>query len=330
MRIILKTTAGSLRWHATIMIVVIVTALVGAILIRVRTPAYVAAVEVIVTPGRSVGTSAEDQLAAAAGLLRSRAISRAVAASMDAKRRSPVTARTIDSLQAGLSVTRIERTYLLRIAYSADDPRVAATVANRYAALLAHLPSTIALPGAPVVRTISSADPPPTPQGAPTSLLLSSWLLACAAAGAGLHVLYRKRSAGVTSGSDLQARLGLSVLGSVPLLRSVLPEAATPLDAVVRSPLSGFTEAFRSVLVSTFQVAGRDARIVAITSALPDEGKSTVAACLARTAALDGSRVLLIDCDARRSAVSAMFAGRREGPPALSTCFVGNARWRKC
>jgi capsular exopolysaccharide synthesis family protein len=40
--------------------------------------------------------------------------------------------------------------------------------------------------------------------------------------------------------------------------------------------------------------------VVAITSALPDEGKTTTALCLARTAALAGSRVILIDCDLRQ------------------------------
>jgi capsular exopolysaccharide synthesis family protein len=54
-------------------------------------------------------------------------------------------------------------------------------------------------------------------------------------------------------------------------------------------------------------------RTVAITSALPREGKSTTSICLARTAALQGWRVLLIDSDLRRPGVSGMFPDAPNG-----------------
>jgi capsular exopolysaccharide synthesis family protein len=44
-------------------------------------------------------------------------------------------------------------------------------------------------------------------------------------------------------------------------------------------------------------------KLIIITSAMPDEGKSTIAANLARTLALGGSRVLLVDGDLRRGAL---------------------------
>src|SRR2546429_1564877 len=44
-------------------------------------------------------------------------------------------------------------------------------------------------------------------------------------------------------------------------------------------------------------------KVILITSALPSEGKSTVAANLARTLALGGSQVLLVDSDLRRGAL---------------------------
>jgi capsular exopolysaccharide synthesis family protein len=46
--------------------------------------------------------------------------------------------------------------------------------------------------------------------------------------------------------------------------------------------------------------SGERPKVLLVTSALPDEGKSTIAVNLARTLALSGSRVLLIDGDLRR------------------------------
>jgi capsular exopolysaccharide synthesis family protein len=45
-------------------------------------------------------------------------------------------------------------------------------------------------------------------------------------------------------------------------------------------------------------------KVIAVTSALPREGKSTTSICLARTIANTGARTVLVDCDARRRSVS--------------------------
>ena len=68
--------------------------------------------------------------------------------------------------------------------------------------------------------------------------------------------------------------------------------------------MSAFTEAFRVLRTTILFAAGQPkTQVVAITSALPNEGKTTVSLCLARVSALSGQRVLLIDCDLRRRSV---------------------------
>ncbi|MCR5879512.1 CpsD/CapB family tyrosine-protein kinase [Phenylobacterium sp. J367] len=44
--------------------------------------------------------------------------------------------------------------------------------------------------------------------------------------------------------------------------------------------------------------------MVAVTSALPGEGKTTTSVCLGRAAALQGARVIVVDCDLRRRTVN--------------------------
>ena len=63
-----------------------------------------------------------------------------------------------------------------------------------------------------------------------------------------------------------------------------------------------FAEAFRSLRSSVvfLPVQGPRPKVILITSAVPNEGKSTVAMNFAITLALAGSRVLLVDGDLRR------------------------------
>jgi capsular exopolysaccharide synthesis family protein len=68
--------------------------------------------------------------------------------------------------------------------------------------------------------------------------------------------------------------------------------------------------------------AERDMRVVLVTSALPGEGKSTVAVNLARVAATSGNRVLLIDADLRRPSLTTTLGLR--APAGLSDVVAGH------
>jgi capsular exopolysaccharide synthesis family protein len=64
-----------------------------------------------------------------------------------------------------------------------------------------------------------------------------------------------------------------------------------------------------------------------VTSAVPGEGKSTVAAGLARAAALAGQRVILVEADLRRPTFHEQFA-LGDDPRGLTTALVGGAAVR--
>ena len=78
-----------------------------------------------------------------------------------------------------------------------------------------------------------------------------------------------------------------------------------PTDYLLSRPLSGFAEAFRGLRTSILYARlGQAVKVVAVTSALPGEGKTTTSVCLAISAAQAGSRGVVVDCDIRRRNVS--------------------------
>lgn len=78
---------------------------------------------------------------------------------------------------------------------------------------------------------------------------------------------------------------------------------------VAEQPLSRFAEAIRSVkLAADLNTVNKSHKVVGFTSALPHEGKSTIAAALAQLVAQVGGRVIIVDCDLRNPSLSRTFA----------------------
>src|SRR5258708_8800628 len=75
---------------------------------------------------------------------------------------------------------------------------------------------------------------------------------------------------------------------------------------VINSPFSRFAEGFRSIkLASDLGNHGSSNKVLGVTSALPNEGKSTISEALAQTTAQSGSRTILIDGDIRNPSLTA-------------------------
>jgi capsular exopolysaccharide synthesis family protein len=82
------------------------------------------------------------------------------------------------------------------------------------------------------------------------------------------------------------------------------------IRTIADTPCSRFSESFRSVklAVDTANRGAKRSQVIGITSALPSEGKSTVAASLAQLIAQGGSRAILLDCDLRNPTLSSSLA----------------------
>jgi len=120
------------------------------------------------------------------------------------------------------------------------------------------------------------------------SLLLGIW--GCI----GLALLDRS----VARPEDVEQLFHLPVLGSIPLRPVAM--LATQAGESRGSPFEEAILSLRSVLMFTLPTAGA---VVAVTSAVPGEGKSTIAASIARALAASGRSVVLVDCDLRKPSV---------------------------
>ena len=105
---------------------------------------------------------------------------------------------------------------------------------------------------------------------------------------------------------DVENDIGLPLAGVVPDAASMtrLPRRRYPAgaaDHLVEHPFTAFAESFRN-LRAFLMLSTRSgpSKVIAVTSAVPREGKSMTSLCLARTLALTGSKVVLVDCDLRR------------------------------
>ncbi len=121
---------------------------------------------------------------------------------------------------------------------------------------------------------------------------------------------------GVRTKQDIERRLGARYLGTIPEVSSTLDgmrSTEDPQDYIVSHPLSAFAEALRNLRNAVTLRGNRRPKVIAVTSPLPREGKTTTAVCLARTLAMSGARTVLVDCDLRRHSASDMLIRDRRG-----------------
>jgi capsular exopolysaccharide synthesis family protein len=131
------------------------------------------------------------------------------------------------------------------------------------------------------------------------------------------------------SGDEVRAVLGLPCFALIPRIRrSALGRMSIDEYAASR-PLSPLAEQLRSLRAGLSLWPDRP-HVIAVTAALPDEGKTTVALALGRLAAMNGERVIVLDCDIRK-AVGHLALADPGGMPAQGTgpglvdCLQGRA-----
>jgi capsular exopolysaccharide synthesis family protein len=218
------------------------------------------------------------------------------------------------SLRAGLSSLRARQAGDTRAAVTADSLQREADAKRTVYQQLAQAAQQTnqeqrsSEPQGAIVDAASAPDRPTSPKKTLFAVLgaILGMLL-----GLGTTFLIELLSTGVRTVDDVEKGLGVPFLASLPLLPSSRLKMEdghllTPAGYVVAKPMSTYAEALRTVRSSL--ALGREQRpkIISIASAVPGEGKTSTAAALARVMALSGDRVILVDCDLRRSGLGSL------------------------
>ena len=178
-----------------------------------------------------------------------------------------------------------------------------------------------------VATTVAPAEVPAGPASPNVPLVLAAGLVVGLLAGLGLAWLRESLDTRVRDAEVLAELTDLPLVGSIP----AWPESAGRV-VVAAAPYSPAAESFRQLRTNLqfLRVAEggtpgdrRGAHVLAVTSSLSGEGKSTVSANLATTLAETGARVLLVDADLRRPAVARVLG--IEGGVGLTTVLAGEA-----
>ncbi len=152
-------------------------------------------------------------------------------------------------------------------------------------------------------RILTPATVPNSPSAPRPKIAMVIGLLLGGVIGGLLALIAEIFDSKLSSTTDVE-RLGVSALTTVPLISSagfLGFGKKRPAEYLVENPLSAYSEGIRYLRAAiVFSDIDSQAKTVAITSSLPDEGKTSLSLSLGRMSALSGSKTLVIDGDFRR------------------------------
>lgn len=184
----------------------------------------------------------------------------------------------------------------------------------------------------PTTRLLSGAALPGQPSSPQLRFALLMALAAGLLVGLGAGLVAELFDQSVKNGDDLEAKVGVPAISSIPtiskrMMRQMPPAERHPSGYLVGRPMSAFTESLRVLrTVIVYSKLDLSSKVVAVTSALPDEGKTTISMCLARVAAMSGQKVCVVDCDLRKQSINDVID--IETDVGILQVLAGEAPWR--
>ena len=184
---------------------------------------------------------------------------------------------------------------------------------SQYENLLSRLREldTLATLQVPDASIASSALVPNSASFPNNTLIIALALIVSAGLGLGLGFLNEFFVGGFTSEDQLRDVLRAGIAVSVPAINSLNSVAGPSIaDAVIQNPMSSFSESFRQlkhqIERKVAEVVTDGGKVVLMSSAVPEEGKSTSSLALARTLAVSGYKTALVDFDLRKPSLALM------------------------
>lgn len=178
-------------------------------------------------------------------------------------------------------------------------------------------------------RIITRATEPLSKSHPKTGLVLAFGALVGGMIGFGISLIHNSLDRSVRSPNQIRDELGMECLGQVPRLSERV--ARRGIAVLSEMPFSRFSDEMKKVKTAIDHVRkAQRVRSLGVTSALPQEGKSTFTSNLAQLFSSSGMRTLIIDADFRNSSVTRALANGAklgvvellQGKSAMEACIV--------
>lgn len=228
-------------------------------------------------------------------------------------------------ISGSLGMASVNDTGVVRVSSVTGDPQLSADICN--AVLDVAPPEIIRVVSAGSAEVIDYASVPEAPDnrrprrrgfvGGVAGFLLGIGLIF-------LFFLFNRR---VTDEKDLNENYSPPVLTTVHRRKSNSADAGAFL--LTKDSPMGQTESYARLRMNLlYTLVNTSSNVVIVTSAVSGEGKSTIAANLAVSCALNGKRTLLVDGDMRRGCQRDIFSYER-ARTGLSESLAGTVTWPK-
>ena len=313
------------RWRI-IVAVLLVCVLAGALYVVTSTKIYQATAQIFVSTAGSDAASAVD-------LASGNSFTQARVQSYTSVANSPtVTASVVKDLGLSMSANDLAKEIsasaplnkvLINLSVQDRDPAQAARLANavaaRFSTVVQDLEQTSPSKPSPVKLTVTQpAQTPSGPVSPKSKLDIAISILLGLILGLGLAFLREVLENTVKDPDELAEQSGLPVLGIVPW-----DKRAKDSPISFRADAHGSrAEGFRQMRTNLqFVDVDNPPRLIAVTSAMPGEGKTHTALNLAAALAESGQRVCLIEADLRRPTIAQALG--LVGDVGLTTALIG-------
>jgi capsular exopolysaccharide synthesis family protein len=151
---------------------------------------------------------------------------------------------------------------------------------------------------------VSEATVPASPSSPKRRVIFLLVFVAAIMQGVFLAFVIDRLDLGFRSMEQVENLMGMTPLGLIPEVSTFTIVGKKLHDYILENPASAFAESIRSLYTNILlSDMAQHPKVILVTSAVPNEGKTVVALCLARLLSIAGRKVIVVDCDIRKPTV---------------------------
>ena len=214
----------------------------------------------------------------------------------------------VSVLPGNIKVTNVEGTNLLTITVSSDDPNLSY---NTLLSIIKNYPKVAEYVVGYSVMEIIDDSGVPTDSGKTVAVRGNALKGASIglALGLGIVFLYMLMNKTVRSVRDVKAFSTIDHLGTLPVYKKKKrKDVSSNINILEHNVQQDYLEAMRLIRTRVMRkLESNNHKVLMVTSSVPGEGKSTIAANLAISLAGKNKSVILVDCDLRNPSLHEIF-----------------------